>query len=112
MSVIYAALDYTYRINFTRTRERNMTGEEFKSALEELGWKQATIARRTGANRVTVSRWITENVVPQWAAEYLRVLVLTKRLLDTFETDPRAHLVRDTREALLTDPKQHHEQDN
>lgn len=88
-----------------------MTGEEFKSALTELGWKQATIARRTGANRVTVSRWISENAVPQWAAEYLRCLVLTKRLLDAFEMDPRARLVKDTREALLSDPKGHTEQD-
>ena len=87
-----------------------MTGDEFKAALSELGWKQATIARRTGSNRVTVSRWISENAVPQWAAEYLRVLVLTKRLLEAFETEPRAQLVRDTREALLSDPKQHHEQ--
>lgn len=88
-----------------------MTGEEFKAALVELGWKQATIARRTGANRVTVSRWISENAVPQWAGEYLRCLTLTKRLLEAFEADPRAHLVREVREALLSDPKGHTEQD-
>lgn len=86
-----------------------MTGEEFKAALAELGWKQATIARRTGANRVTVSRWISENTVPQWAAEYLRCLVMTKRLLEAFEADPRAQLVKETRAALLSDPKGHNE---
>jgi len=91
-----------------------MTTDEFKTALDELGWKQATFSRRTGVTRNTVWRWMngTEGMeIPQWAAEYLRVLVLTKRVLETFETDPRAQLVRDTREALLSDPKQHHEQD-
>ncbi|MEW5787251.1 MAG: hypothetical protein AB1899_05295 [Pseudomonadota bacterium] len=89
-----------------------MTGEEFKATLFELGWKQATLSRRTGANRVTISRWITENAVPQWASEYLRCLVLTKRLLEAFESDPRAQLVADTREALLSDPKGHQDKDD
>lgn len=86
-----------------------MNGEEFKNTLSELQWRQATFSRRTGVNRVTISRWISENTVPLWAAEYLRCLALTKRLLEAFEADPRAHLLREAREALLSDPRGHHE---
>lgn len=84
-----------------------MTRDEFKAAMAEIGWKQATFSRRTGTNRVTISRWISENTVPPWAAEYLRCLVMTKHLLDAFEKDPRAQLIHDTREALLADRKVH-----
>lgn len=49
--------------------------------LQELGWSQVELARRTELDPNTVSRWLTGRVaVPAWSLEYLRVLVAIKRL--------------------------------
>jgi DNA-binding transcriptional regulator YiaG len=53
---------------------------EFLDALQELGWSQARLARRLEVDPNTVSRWVSAGRVPAYAREYLRALVLVKRM--------------------------------
>jgi len=64
-----------------------MTGEEFKRALAELGWKQADLARKTGTHRNTVSGWAADGA-PLWVSEYLGALLGIKGLHETFVAAP------------------------
>ena len=63
-----------------------MTGEEFKRALADLGWKQADLARKTGTHRNTVSGWAADGA-PLWVSEYLGALLGIKGLHETFLED-------------------------
>lgn len=59
-----------------------MKPEKFKDALSQLGMSQAEFARRTGVDATTVSRWMQgHSPLPQWAVEYIRVLLLAKEIL-------------------------------
>jgi transcriptional regulator with XRE-family HTH domain len=71
----------------TNNRGLTMTGDEFKAALRQIGWKQSDIARRMGLHRNTVNGWVS-NGAPQWAAEYLRALLAIKGLNDAFVKVP------------------------
>lgn len=53
---------------------------ELLDALRELGWSQARLARRLEIDPNTVSRWVSSGRVPGYAREYLRALVLVKRM--------------------------------
>lgn len=64
-----------------------MTGEEFKQALDGLGWKQSDFCRKTGIHRNSASGWATEGA-PQWAAEYLRAMLAIKGLYAAFILPP------------------------
>ena len=57
-----------------------MTPTELEEALERLGWSKAELCRRLGLHRNTPSRW--KEGVPRYVAEYLRVSLLAKEMLD------------------------------
>jgi plasmid maintenance system antidote protein VapI len=60
-----------------------MTKAELADALHALRWKQADLARKLGVHQNTVSTWITGSVaVPAYVAEYMRVLMLAKEMLE------------------------------
>ena len=65
-----------------------MTGEEFKAALADLGWKQADLCRKLDITKNTASAWATK-APPGWAAEYLRVMLDLDRLHRVFVRPPR-----------------------
>lgn len=56
-----------------------MTGDEMKTALAELGWKQADLCRRIDKDKNTVSKWAA-NDPPTWVSEYLRAMLAIDRL--------------------------------
>ena len=59
-----------------------MKPEKFKDALSQLGMSQAKFAERMGIDATTVSRWMQGHTpLPQWAVEYIRVLLLAKEIL-------------------------------
>lgn len=64
-----------------------MTGDEFKQALRELGWKQADLCRKAGIHKNTAVGWAA-NGAPRWVAEYLGALLAIKRLHDAFILAP------------------------
>lgn len=64
-----------------------MTGDEFKQALDELGWKQSDFCRKTGVHRNSVSGWAIEGP-PQWVSEYLRALQAISALHAAFILPP------------------------
>lgn len=64
-----------------------MTGDEFKQALRELGWKQADLCRKADIHKNTAVGWAA-NGAPQWVAEYLGALLAIKRLHDAFILAP------------------------
>lgn len=64
-----------------------MTGEEFKQALLDLGWKQSDFCRRTGVHRNSASSWAIEGP-PLWVSEYLRALLAIQSLHAAFIAPP------------------------
>ena len=59
-----------------------MNNAELKTALKNLGMSQAKLAARLGLHVNTVSQWAVGDVpVPQYAAEYLRVLQLAQQIM-------------------------------
>jgi transcriptional regulator with XRE-family HTH domain len=48
-----------------------MTGDEFKTALESLGWKQVDFCRKVGITPTTASRWASGEDIPAWVPAYL-----------------------------------------
>ena len=64
-----------------------MTGEEFKAALRQLGWKQADIARKMDMHRNTVNIWAASGP-PTWAAEYVQAMLAIKQLHEIFVKAP------------------------
>lgn len=64
-----------------------MTGDEFRQALDELGWKQSDFCRKAGVHRNSVSGWVVEGP-PQWASEYLRALLAINALHAAFILPP------------------------
>ena len=63
--------------------------DDFQGQLELLGWSQAELARRLGIHQNTITKW--RNEPPKYAAEYLKVCVMAKRMADELQ----AHLARD-----------------
>lgn len=62
-----------------------MTPEDFKAALQALGWKQADFCRRLDIDRHTPSRWMTGKAAfPRWVSEYLRAMLAIQRLHGEF----------------------------
>lgn len=60
-----------------------MTNLELNQALKTLGWKGVDVGRRLGLNPNTVSNWrVGHAPVPGYVAEYLRVALLAKAMLD------------------------------
>jgi len=53
---------------------------ELLARLRELNWTQARLARRLDLDPNTVSRWLATGRVPGYAREYLRLLVLVRRM--------------------------------
>lgn len=64
-----------------------MTGEEFRAALVELGWKQADLCRRIDKDKNTVSKW-AGNEPPSWVSEYLGAMLAIDRLHRAFVRPP------------------------
>jgi transcriptional regulator with XRE-family HTH domain len=55
--------------------------EEFKSVLEELGWKQSDFCAKTKVGRNTTSRWLNGHTpIPDWVPTYLGAMHDIKRL--------------------------------
>lgn len=60
-----------------------MDNHQLKSALSELAWSQAELARRLDCDINTVNRWATGKVpVPGHVVEYLRVMRLAKQIME------------------------------
>ena len=58
-----------------------MSVEEFTSALDALGWKQADFCRKAGLDKNTPSRWINgKTPIPAWVGAYLGAMLEIKRL--------------------------------
>lgn len=75
-----------------------MTGDEFKAALRELGWKQADLCRKAGLHKNTAVGWAATGA-PQWVAEYLGALLAIKRLHDAFILAPPRERLNETDES-------------
>lgn len=58
-----------------------MNVDEFKAALDFLGWSQAELARRLGLHYNSVSKWVSSGNIPDYVAEYLRVMTGLHHLL-------------------------------
>jgi transcriptional regulator with XRE-family HTH domain len=53
-----------------------MTSAQLLSALKELRWSQAELARRTGISTQSVNAWATGGTpVPPWLPAYLAALL-------------------------------------
>jgi transcriptional regulator with XRE-family HTH domain len=49
--------------------------EEFKKALDALGWKQSDFCSKTKVGRNTTSRWLNGHTpVPEWVPSYLEAM--------------------------------------
>ena len=60
---------------------RAMDATDLTDALHDLRWKQVDLARKLGVHVNTVSSWATGSaMVPKYAAEYLRVVLLAKEV--------------------------------
>jgi transcriptional regulator with XRE-family HTH domain len=70
----------------------SMTAQQFKDALERLGWQQADFAERAGLTRTTVSRWATGAAPPPpWAGAWLETLLDLAALRDKYLTPPKGN---------------------
>ncbi len=59
----------------------NMTPEEFREHLKELGLNQSAFARQVKISRGTVNRWTRGEIgIPGLAAAYIRLLVKDRRM--------------------------------
>ena len=75
------ALEVTYRPSDAVAKPRQLTGEDLKSILLELGWTQTYLARRIDVVKTTVSRWGTgEYIVPAWVCAYLVPMLEIRRI--------------------------------
>ena len=62
-----------------------MTGDEFRQALDGLGWKQSDFCRKSGVTKQTPSRWANgQTPVPAWVPAYLGAMLEIKRLHQVF----------------------------
>lgn len=60
----------------------NMTAKELKSALSELGWKGADLARQVHVSENSVSAWRTGSAkVPGPVRAYLEAMLDMKRMV-------------------------------
>jgi len=57
-----------------------MNSRELKQALQDLGWSQNELSRRTATHRTTMSRWIVDDRIPGPLAAYLRLALRMKDL--------------------------------
>ena len=58
-----------------------MTSEQFRAAIESVGFSLAGFARISGANHRTVERWADDQQdIPLWVSVLLRVMWLTTLL--------------------------------
>lgn len=65
------------------TVEKAMTGDDLRVILRELHWSGGELSRRLRVHRNTVSDWLTDKRgVPGYVIEYLRGMVLAKRMLE------------------------------
>ena len=66
-----------------------MNGQEFKTALKAIGWKQADFARKMGVHRNSVGDWCGDTgTPPAWAVSYLALLIRLKTLNLEFVEPP------------------------
>lgn len=66
-----------------------MTAEEFRSALDDLGWRQVDLATRTGMSQDAVSNWSKgHRSAPGVVVAYLRLAKLARAAGVLFETSP------------------------
>lgn len=67
----------------------SMSAEQFRNALERLGWQQADFADRAGLTRQTVNRWATGFAPPPpWAGAWLETLLDLAALRDKYLSKP------------------------
>jgi transcriptional regulator with XRE-family HTH domain len=72
------------------TTYTSMSAEQFRSALERLGWQQADFAERAGLTRQTVNRWATGFAPPPpWAGAWLETLLDLAALRDKYLAPPK-----------------------
>lgn len=58
-----------------------MTPDEFKAALERLGWKQSDFCAKAGVERNTPSRWGNGHTpIPDWVPAYLGAMLDIQQL--------------------------------
>ncbi len=63
-----------------------MTPEEFRAALQSLGWKQSDFCRMADVDKNTPSRWLNGTTpIPGWAAKFLEMAQEIKRLARMIE---------------------------
>ncbi len=70
--------------------QQEMTGDELRQLLADLGWKQVDLARKLGIHRNTVSAWIADKP-PKWAAEYVHLLAIIGAIHQNFVLPPKGH---------------------
>lgn len=63
-----------------------MTPEEFRTALQSLGWKQSDFCRMADVDKNTPSRWLNGTTpIPGWAVKFLEMAQEIKRLARMIE---------------------------
>jgi len=63
------------------TSPAEMTPDQLRAALEELGWRQADLCRKAGLHKDTPGRWLTgKTPIPAWVPAYLGAMLEIKRL--------------------------------
>jgi transcriptional regulator with XRE-family HTH domain len=59
-----------------------MTGEQFRLALAQLGMTERAFAARAGIHPTTLSRQITANRIPGWAAWLVQLLTERREIAE------------------------------
>ncbi|UVE64763.1 hypothetical protein L2Y90_12985 [Burkholderia pyrrocinia] len=63
-----------------------MTPDEFQTALNQLGWKQADFCRMAGVDKNTPSRWLKgATPIPGWTPRFLGMALEIRRLATLIE---------------------------
>jgi transcriptional regulator with XRE-family HTH domain len=59
-----------------------------KKTCKELGITQKELAEKMGVNAITPSQWITKKNIPQWAENFMNLIIennKNKEIADTFK---------------------------